>query len=115
MLAQPTHNDPTGPPPTRYRDILGYPPSRRDLSSTSPLYRRTVASQQWDPAKTTQRRQAARRSSRPVGDGHPGSTKSGVPLTGPPPTGPPPIEPSGESASGGFSVAATRRAHEETP
>jgi len=115
LLAQPTHNDPTGPPPTRYRDILGYPPSRRDLSSTSPLYRRTVASQQWDPAKTTQRRQAARRSSRPVGDGHPGSTKSGVPLTGPPPTGPPPIEPSGESASGGFSVAATRRAHEETP
>ena len=32
-----------------YCDILGLPPLRQDVSATSPLYQKTVASRRWDP------------------------------------------------------------------
>jgi O-antigen/teichoic acid export membrane protein len=47
---RPAYHDVTGPLPV-FRDVLGYPPSRQDLSVTSPLYRATAASLNWDPAK----------------------------------------------------------------
>ena len=59
LLPRPLCRDLTGPLPA-YRDLPGHPPSRQDLSATSPLYRRTVASQRWDPARATDRDQDSR-------------------------------------------------------
>jgi O-antigen/teichoic acid export membrane protein len=47
----------TGPLPF-YRDILSFPSSGQDPRVTSPLYRKTVASLQWDPAGTSYRERA---------------------------------------------------------
>jgi len=60
LLSRPAYRDLTGPlpayrDPTRplpaYRDLPRCPPSRQDLGATSPLYRQTVASLHWDPAR----------------------------------------------------------------
>ena len=54
LLCRSAYHDPTGPLPVT-RDILGHPPSRQDLSATSPLYRTTVAALDWDPAGAAHR------------------------------------------------------------
>ena len=47
---RPPYHDVTGPLPV-FRDVLGYPPSRQHPAVTSPLYRATAASMNWDPAR----------------------------------------------------------------
>lgn len=42
--------DVTGPLPV-FRDVLDYPPSHQDPAVTSPLYRATAASMNWDPSE----------------------------------------------------------------
>jgi PST family polysaccharide transporter len=49
--------DITGPLPI-YRDILSFPAPGQDPGATSPLYRKTVAALQWDPARTSYRKRA---------------------------------------------------------
>jgi O-antigen/teichoic acid export membrane protein len=51
---RPVYHDLTGPLPV-YRDVSAHLRPRRDLSETSPLYRLTAASLQWDPASTPYR------------------------------------------------------------
>jgi O-antigen/teichoic acid export membrane protein len=59
----------TGPLPM-YRDLPISLPPRRDLSATSPLYRITVTSMQWDPAGTA-RQQLPQNGSHPINDRYP--------------------------------------------
>ena len=49
-LSRAAHHNITGPLQARYPDILVHPPTPQDLSATSPLYWKTVASRRWDPA-----------------------------------------------------------------
>jgi O-antigen/teichoic acid export membrane protein len=49
---RPAYYDVTGPLPV-FRGVLEYPPSHQDPAATSPLYRATAASMNWDPAEET--------------------------------------------------------------
>lgn len=49
-LSRTAYHDIAGPLQARYPGIPVYPPGPQDLSATSPLYWRTVASRRWDPA-----------------------------------------------------------------
>ena len=49
---RPAYHDATGPLPV-FRGVLEYPPSHQDPAATSPLYRATAASMNWDPAEET--------------------------------------------------------------
>ena len=53
LSSRPVCRDMTGPLSV-YRDVLGYP-TRQNLSETSPLYRATIASLNWDPRKSLHR------------------------------------------------------------
>ena len=53
-------HDLTGPLPLRHADIPRHPGTRSDLALTSPLYRMTVASMQWDPAENASRNDSSR-------------------------------------------------------
>jgi PST family polysaccharide transporter len=49
---RPGYHDVTGPLPV-FRGVLEYPPYHQDPAATSPLYRATAASMNWDPAEET--------------------------------------------------------------
>jgi O-antigen/teichoic acid export membrane protein len=59
LSSRPVHHDMTEPLPA-YRDVVSYPPARRDLSLTSPLYWKTVAALNLDPSNSSNEGRSSR-------------------------------------------------------